>query len=187
PPIAVPFEPVTLDEADTRLSHLASAGDGHLADEPAAPKRLRGWTRWALRAGIGIGLLTSAVTQCIVNSLFQGWNWVPIAGSGIALLFLVVFCWLAASFINETWQLVPAGIVVTREWVIPAKNRVRLFTPANSFILIEPDPRKGWNAIVQSPSYRSRSRLTDLEAAALLAAWRSPLPPPTIEQLREVL
>lgn len=185
-PIEVPFEPVLLDESDPRVADLAAAGDGRIVSEPAVvPKQRSTVSRWLMRLGLGGVVFWNIVLNLSLNSGLNRRWWMWALNGGI-LLAVLVGGWVVSKVRRDAWMCVPAGIVAVRRALFSTKNRLLLFTTADSNVVVTAGPGRSWYAEAVSARGRSKAILTELELAALLAAWRSPLSPPSEEQLRSL-
>lgn len=189
-PIRVPFEPVELDEDDPRLSPLLSV-EASRGDNPAAPQapravplQSRPIRRFAARCG-RYGLIPPLVLT------FYGFLYSP------KFPFAGLFYFSCATIVVAVsvglrrwaqWLIAPGCVVLRRSALLSPARRLQRCTPADTNLHVLQLPAAaggGWLATL-GHGYLAPSRiLTPLEAAALLAAWTSPLPPPTREDLRE--
>jgi hypothetical protein len=170
-PLDYPFEPVPLraGAADEHLNSLM-VQRGVSGSAPAASPPLRRMRRrWAsvLIATVGFALAVgrppgtpTQVLACIVVAAQIGyWTW--------------------KAFLGFTWQLVPQGVFLQQRcppWsaaVLPAADCTLVLEPAAGAFRL-------WLAR-RGRSYQHQ--LSATECTALLAAWQSPVPPPSVEDV----
>ena len=185
-PITVAFEPTALNERDPALSQIAMAGDGRPTAAEPTSKPMASWKRSLLIAGIP-GVLSIALCAGLVLDAIdfgvKSHQFLMRLGLLVALQFCIA---TVAPFRADEWWIVP-GAVVTRQTILKLRTgKPQRFTPADSILFLREIPR-GWQAEFWHDDKVHVRRLTSLETSALLAAWRSPLPPPTLDQLREIL
>ncbi len=167
-PIAAPFEPRPLNDSATTRD-LA---------EPSKPARR--WLRPPVVAiGIGIAVIGGAITRDPVVLLLM---LLMIMGATPDL-------WLGLGPAKARHVLlIPGGLVIRRGSWLRTRARLTRFTPVETALVLECHHVGGrWGVFLVG-----RERVTEIhslraiECQVLLAAWRSPLPPPTEEQLAEL-
>lgn len=183
PPIAERFEPLELQEENPAIASLMESAP---LDEAHQSKRRRAAIvrRYAVRLGLPLAvvlpqLINASVQTAISGNTWMGWIWGTIIVSGLLIAYLV--WWLSGQ-----WLIVPAGVVVRRTLVGKVGESLYLYTRQDSLLVIRAEP-PGWRAEVWRGKKVHRRRLTELECDALLAAWQSPVPPPPLEQLSDLL
>ncbi|MBK8913469.1 MAG: hypothetical protein IPM64_02510 [Phycisphaerales bacterium] len=189
-PITVPFEPVPLEEEFPGLEDLLHStaeppGHGGEAAGEAPIRRPNFLRRWALRTWVGIfmlPLLINATVQIIIHK--QRWVvlavWLPILAIVILGAVVIAALW-------DRWMVVPGGVIVRRTMFGTVRLNLQLFTARDAVLVVYPHPH-GWVARLQRPNGPARTRtVTDVELQVLLAAWQSPLPSPTAEQMRSLI
>ena len=184
PPIEVPFEPLELDEANPALRTLFAAY-GEVTKTAVQMPRRRPWRRHVVRWGIPLALVGALLPQAVHltllpmgNRAVAYWLWAALAAVVVGAL---TARWLASS----QWLLVPRGLVIRRAVIGRVGVSLQLYTPADTYLSISPQQRK-WIAELWRDRCKARKQITAYEAAALLAAWQSPLPPPEEEKLGDL-
>jgi hypothetical protein len=196
-PLAVPIEPVPLNEAEAAFDHLelaaASGPDSADTARPRAPARTASpAARHILRR---VRLMGGWITVIILSAvlLHAAWNayahpqmlrrdirspWVWVAG----LAFLAAI-WLILSR-RRQWFLVAGGIIVRR----PAGYtwNIHVFDRARSDLYILRDRRRLFHLIVTDGAAFESHRITPNEVSAVLRAWCSPLTPPPPDRLSDL-
>ncbi len=181
PPLGVPIEPLELDEARAPLHELPG-----LAGEWADPEALR-TTRWK-RTFMRLGLPVLILLQLLANVAMQVvadrrdvavWLWVGVLGS---LILAAVLVW----WLSDHWLIVPSGVIIRKTLAGKVGKSLRLVTPADAVLLIRSQPQFHILELWVGRTVKKR-KATKLETLALLAAWRSPLPPPSLDRLSDWL
>jgi len=196
PPLAVPFEPIELDETHPSVPALAealtaaSSADATGGRSGAALVPARTYRRWFVRFGapaimlFNVGL--QAVIQTITQTATQGFRfWFVAMWGGIVLatvLPLVIYGWYSSA----QWFIVPGGVAVRRSFVGKLGKRLELYTPADTILQIGPD-NLAWVAVLARGKQRVTRRLTQIEATVLLGAWQSPLRTPGAGELVDLI
>ena len=191
PPLAVPFEPIELDETHPSIPALAESAAGATdgrADAALVPART--FRRWFVRFGapaiilFNVGL--QAVIQTITQTAVHGFRfWFVAMWGGILLatvLPLVIYGWYSSA----QWFIVPGGVVLRRSFAGKVGKRLELFTPADTILQIGPD-NLAWVAVLARGKQRVTRRLTQIEATALLGAWQSRLRTPEAGELVDLI
>jgi hypothetical protein len=185
-PWNMPFEPIDLDEADANLRAICDT-DPVLQVQTCRTKRVGPFhlARWGMSYLFLVTLLPLAAifSCCCFPSL------VSAGAAGWLLAFLVFACvgYVLVRRIGTAgkWLLVPGGVVVRRERIWSRRAELRLFTPADTLLLLTPEP-PGWRATLSDESRRVSRLLTRVEATALLRVWQSPCPPPPADRLADM-
>lgn len=180
PPLEVPIEPLELDEGRSALHELPGIqGDGVGAKPLRSSRARRLLVRLGLPLVIILPQLFNGITQMVFNrNVYVYWTWGLMIG---ALIVATILIW----WLSDQWLIVPGGVLIRKSFVGKVGQSLRLFTPADSLLLIRPHVQ----GVVQLELWRGgkcfRRRATPLELAALLAAWQSPLPPPSMDRLSD--
>lgn len=198
-PIDVYFEPRPLDEtADTFADFVAAidsppdAPTSQSNEHPVARAERRTFNKLNIhvrKAGGWFGL--------ILGSLFflrQAMDWIRFGRVNFMLMFWLVIMigWLlrlTGTSIRTPvqWFLVPGGIVSralprrAREWTVSLLDR------RSSVLCVYRSTKHMWIATVADHAGCWFSPCTENEATLLLRAWLSPLEPPKLEQLSDLM
>jgi hypothetical protein len=182
-PLPYPFEPLPIgggqcDDACKLLvlgqQALDQMQEAQLAAQERAHRRRQ---RLILAASVACG-------GCqVIRMLLRGlWNLRELLTGCIAIGGVLLLV-LALVYLRRAWYLVPQGAFLLRArtpWSAPSE----LFSAADCTLLIDFDPgEKGWHAYFVRRRCVLRCSLSSVECIALLAAWRSPVPPPSVEDV----
>jgi hypothetical protein len=174
-PANVPFEPLELDETHGAIQSFC---EGLAATRPhASPPRAVAWRRVLLRAGLPLAAILPIVAIQLAR-VIQERSRLAVFVALITLLPLVTAA-LLLWWTQQRWFIVPGGVLVRGPTFGAFGGNVRLYTPDGTLLVLQPHAASGWQASLCHQERRVGSRrLTPLECAALLIAWRSALPPP---------
>ncbi|MFO0972341.1 MAG: hypothetical protein U1A27_02720 [Phycisphaerae bacterium] len=185
PAINVQFEPLLLDEGDPTVRQLLDAPSA----EAAAPRgHFRPFSIFR-RVGVRYGLLAMfPFLFQLPNLLIQArrhW-WVACITLGSILLTLVI-----VALVNRPmqWFVVPGGVIVRRGRGLRGPSVLRRYTAADASLVLIGMPRiygGGWKVTLGAARGSPARLMTPLEAGVLLAAWRSPLPAPSVESVSDL-
>ena len=90
-------------------------------------------------------------------------------------------------FLTDDWYIVPGGVIVRRSLFRRVGEKLRLFTPDNTMLVIRPGPPGFFAEVWKDGLPLASRRTTLLEASALVGAWHSDLDAPPLEQLSDML
>jgi hypothetical protein len=189
-PLPHPFEPILLDERNSRtLRTLLDAED-------ALPAETSRWVRagavrgWLLKwGGVVLSLLLPAWLVAH-RGLHTTWLLVRHGLQAKALGIAGVVCVVVVLFVlfglwDREWFLIPRGLLLRSPLRLFGRSLERA-TRDDSALLIRPAPRMaGWSAYICCGRRVQAIPLTDLEAIALFAAWQSPAPAPELSALAD--
>jgi hypothetical protein len=172
------FEPIELGAGDAQLKTLSG-------DAPTRQERVHRWLLLVLAAA-GLGVLGPFFVVLLFGGAYR------IVMTIVLLLAAngaIIFVAAALTSVLETWFLLPGAVAVRRNRGRP-QDRLTLLTRYDTFALLR-HVAAGKAVILAlelwSADGRKRRRaVSDREAISFLAAWQSPLPPPTREQLAEL-
>ena len=178
PAVEVPFEPLELDESRSPLDELVP---GQKDDET---RRANAFRRGLVRVGLPLAILLPQVLnggiQLLVNpTRFTMLLWGAIWGI-LALVFLML--WWAA----DDWFIVPGGIVVRRSIWRRVGQKLDLYRPQDTTLIIRMNP-PGFAIEVWRDGFGKQRKATQLEVLAALGAWQSTQPAPSRERLSDLL
>jgi hypothetical protein len=192
-PTLVPFEAIELDETHPAIEALLSPEARGHAPLPDVPARSRYWQH-TLRAIILVAPLYAGLILLARVSTPSLWSWpdtmlfaLPGGLALVSALLLLAFPVRGRSGLRwaPRWYLVPGGVALRRRAPLPLRKRWRLYTPRDTVLTITP-LRSGWQAALDRGGVQIVHGFTSLECAALLAAWQSPLPAPSVELLQQL-
>lgn len=179
PPFEHLFEPIEFGSDDERLKTLSG-------EAPTRQERIKRAAIWAV-ATIGFLLLAA-----MVSGLWFGLSrFIATFLLGILILVavLIVLVQHLSGFVR-TWYLMPGSVAIVRR-LRPRRSRLTILTRFNAcgmlryvytgkvvMLILE---------IITLDGRREAIPVSDREAVSFLAAWRSPHPPPSREQLSELL
>ncbi len=181
PPLNKPFGPLPLDETDASLRALCS----DLAESmpnTTAPQPTSWFRRAIIRTGMpvtGVFLFGYLLIHMIGNA-----HEAPVYVFGMVLAVAVVAVLLMVAKWGE-WFLVPGGIAIRTSVPGQVLSRVKLCRPSDSVLIIRRE-EKLWRASIYRNRLLSSRPVTEFEAAALLAAWQSPLAPPDQDRITDL-
>jgi hypothetical protein len=189
-PLVVQFEPLPLDETDDTFRHLSEStrlknvASGR-RDQDAS--QILRWLRRHLELNSGRWwlkpLVFCAVMQLVIylRSGRMGYFF------GIWLL-IAAFLLIPTGFRLRSRQFlaVPGGLIVRRpKW--PGGWRGRLFTRESSVVCGYQSGLGHWSLIISDGKVVETTKGTQAEIAFALRAWYSPVAPPTLEQLSDLV
>lgn len=179
-PLAVPFEPMELDESHPGLAAICeySAYVERASGRLPRPSVARRWTiRLIIPLVTTFILMAHSVNVCLAGGL-MGAAAFAIVAIGASVGFALLSWWL-----SDRWLVIPGGVVIRRSLWGRVGASLKRCTPADTILIIRPG-NPGWLAQLWG-KWPERRRLTDVECAVLLAAWQSPIPPPALELLSD--
>jgi hypothetical protein len=180
-PIAVPFEPTALDERGGALGALCAAT---LTGAPSGRRDPvpSGVGRRIVRIGLLVATVVGAGVYVVLDAVGPAASVlgnVLLAAAGLLVALGMVIVWHLR---GGQWFIVPGGVVV-RRFSFDAFGTVKAhYTPRNS-VLIATRDIAGWNVGVHQGWHCVKRSVTDLEATALLAAWRTTTPLPPMDEV----
>ncbi len=185
-PIAVPFEPIPLDETHPVLGQLLEIEPSAQEGAQGRPRPRDPFRRFLLRIGLPGAIVVNVLVQAglqVSGGEVTPWRIGWAASAVFGILGLVwFFQWLIAA----EWLIVPGGAFMRRPRLGRHKSALTRYTPKDTLLITNRVPHgfqlEFWPL---SASKSVRHRVTDLELAALLAAWQSALTPPPLAQMRD--
>lgn len=166
-PIGIEFEPIELNQNDSRLGLITGDGPITIRRERLVPSLGRPASYSSILA-FAFASLPIAFVASAVSTL-----------ACCAIPLLTVLCsWILLRFRpRPQWFLIPGGVLV-RQWPwFGSKCRLDVLTPGDTILLIYPAV-PGWTVEAHGRK-RMRRFVTNRECVALLRAWQSLVPPPT--------
>ncbi len=193
-PIPVPFEPVTLDEADPAFHNLSSGLDasddkskgGPDSIQVRSPEQL--WFASYLKHHGGVLGLVGALIVLVLGA-FAMWK-KPILG----ITFYTMSIIIASSLLRPRpgwrqrgrWLIVPSALVYRRLGRTGSRMDVRVIPRRNSVLCVSSAAPLVWKVRFAHATGSYEITCSEAEANMLLRAWLSPLPPPTLDKLSDL-
>lgn len=179
-PIRVPFEPIVLDESDLRLVELMNETSGGSASPaPQSKRNIRRAGGWIIVAIFGfnvvIHLFRSIAMRRVTWELFY-WS----------VLFLCMYFGVGRSWMLGTFLAVPGGLVTRKLRGIRRHVSLHVYTAADSALCVYRATKNLWIISVADGENAQWTTCAPAEARFAMAAWTSPIAPPTMEQLSEL-
>lgn len=206
-PIAVPFEPCPLDEAEDALHELSTAGAdvsgttatavAHHGIDAASSRAMTRSDQRAFRRlrrnmrmkGVGWVIVGLFAFNCVIAAL-ESWRrqrvtWQLVYWPAL----LVVMLWLPAAgglIRGKQWFAVPGGVVLRKGHALARQWNVHVFDRRRSLLCVYRNFREQWGFAVADSTTAATGFGTNQEMTLLLRAWLSPLEPPPAEQLSDL-
>jgi hypothetical protein len=192
PPLAVPFEPIALDEADPKFHELETAGpisedvQDARANREASNELMRRRLRrtfvytgvWVSLAIFSFNLLLAGVKSIVERRLDH-----DVVLWGALLLLIVWQPFVLHSFKSQTLLLVPSGLVLRKARRRTTQSDVHLFTRNGSVMVLRPLHKELWTLMTFDGREFAFASVSRKEMGLLLRTWLSPLDPPSPEKL----
>ncbi len=190
PPLDQPISPLPLNEADENFRALARAWLGDSAGLPKGDSGdylARRWLRSIRMGGMGMTVLFGLFT------LGHAWDSLQTGAPTVRfLLFLVSFLvsligpMFAFSTVGEQLFVTNGGLVRRRVVRRGGGWHVEVFRREDSVLVVHPLNPQAWRMLLRNEAGSIKVLLTSTECAMMLAAWRSPLPPPEATALADL-
>lgn len=186
PGIAESFEPVRLSQGDERLQQIVAADVSHSSGDGLAPQKSRSWI--SILGIVNLVLALLLVVKIAFRVSRSGFQLESVRIELGVLGVLATSTFRLGKLNRPKWFVAPATLILLRSWRFSARSRFRVVTPDDSILLLT-QSKLGWDTRVYSQDavLLGRESLNDWEWYMLLAAWRSPLPPPTLEQIEQAM
>jgi hypothetical protein len=198
-PLDVPFEPLPLNESSMAFASLDGATWSRDAAEAVQTENSPGLfdlpPAWRRRLTLGVSwilvlLFVTNLTQSSVRAVRVGKPTLELIW-WVSLLFLTFtglgLGGLGAWRSTDQWLLVPGGLVRRSARSRSGEWAIHLYTPASSLLFICEGRRTTRRVSVADAKTSAATEVTIAEAELLLRAWLSPIPPPSIEQLSDLV
>jgi len=194
-PFELPFEAQALDEADPNFIQLESQGDVENGESsPPVTASLDDDATWrrvkrnvALRGGwVFAGIFLFA-------TLLQAWSSYRRGSIDLGLvlypgLLLLILFWTTGSWKSgRQWLALGGGLLLRKARWRDRQWRLYLFEPRHSALALYRQNKHSWILCVAQGDVFERTILTNREADFVLRAWLSPLSPPPVEKLSDLL
>lgn len=192
-PIAVPFEPVPLDqsnglfvglEANTPASDAPSVRGESWRTKTGVARRIEFFGgRW-LFVMLGVFVVLDGLVHWMQGTLLSPTFWMLLS---FLLMILVGIGGVGAWRHNKQWLLVPGGLAV-RKTARKAASKwdVRLYSRRSSVLFVRQTTKRHWLVCVAEDAASDHVVVTRAEVEMLLRAWLSPLTPPPVQQLSDL-
>jgi len=189
--LTIPFEPVPLDEADAAM-RVINSGREHNVDHTAAPHsdacsqwgRIRRNVR--LRGLLPVMLVLLGFVGQSAAAIAEGQITVSLLMAGAVVAVMVFAGTQQGWLVRRQWFVVPGGLVVRRASWRRARWTPVLFQRTDAILSVAWMSRRVWLIAVANAHDHAAFFGTACEAAFVLRAWISPLPPPSPEQLSDL-
>lgn len=191
-PLSFPIEPILLDQSMGPIEELAAARDKPLDSEspPARRGAAVGESKWGaiFRAhewSILISISGLIALYFMITS--PGRNAVeaisPLIGSAAWLTFRI-----ASRLSRCQWFAVSGGVLLRGVRGLGTRSQLHLMRREDTLILATRRWNAAfWNVTVADTTVVDLRRMTDVELTLLLRAWSSPIQPPPLELLSEMV
>jgi len=194
-PFRLIFEPQPLDETDPTFLQLeALDAIGPIDTEALRDADFKSDATWlrvkrniALRGGwIVIGFLLLYVLMLAWRSYRQGvvkWELVLFSAYLVFALSWNVGAWSW----RKQWLAVPGGLILRKAGLCDRRWRLYVFRPCDSILALYKRGRHQWVLCIACEGLLERTIVTKREADFVLRAWLSPLLPPPVEKLADLV
>jgi hypothetical protein len=194
-PFDIVFDPQSLDQTGETFRQLESTG-GDLPDGTAiaAAEAFADDSMWLkIKRNVVLrgGWIIAGVF--LINVLIYAWRSIaegrvqPNLILWIAFLSLTLFGASGAAQSRKQWFVVPGGLIVRKTGRLDRNWKVHLLEPAKSVLMVFQAGRHQWIACAADENFTDRVVVTKREADFLLRAWLSPLSPPAVEKLTDLV
>ncbi len=198
-PLAQHFEPIAIDESDAHFVEVEEGIDAAVVAPSTQPTNRQLDERDAIRkvrrnitlAGGWLMLLTFGFAAAV--QAWVSWNRGRMSfGLPVSLLWVLTALFLMGSRRGawtpyERWMLIPGGLLSLSRTPFAKKDTIHLFRREDSVLVVFHASRAMWSTFVTDESKTQTIETTAREAQLLLRAWLSPIPPPPLEQLGELI
>ncbi|MBU0718165.1 MAG: hypothetical protein KJ749_07960 [Planctomycetes bacterium] len=196
-PIPVNFEARPLDEADESVIALEEAVDDLQDSDEAEPESTATRAPLARRARRNFALGGGCLSTGIYSMMILMGLWDSTANGRIAPMLIVGIGWmmlhlfmaggLGSVFGYAQWFVVPGGVLV-RDTGRRAKDVcLHVYDRRESALIVHRMRAGSCAVLVADADSHHRTTITRHEATLLLRAWLSPVPPPPVEQLTDLM
>lgn len=194
-PFRLLFEPQPLDETDPTFLQLealdATDPTGTETPQDADFNSDTTWLRVkrnvVLRGGwIMMGFLLLYVLLLAWRSYRQGevrWELVLLCAYLVFALSWNVGAWSW----RKQWLAVPGGLILRKAGLCDRRWRLFVFRPGDSILALYKRSRRQWILCIAREGLLERTVVTKREADFVLRAWLSPLSPPAVEKLTDLV
>jgi hypothetical protein len=136
-----------------------------------------GWVSFALFGFWFIRAATEAFERRTITPWFA--LYVLALAAGLLALFKT------SDMAPRQWLIVPGGLLRRTPRRGSTSSQLHIFTRAKSLLCLYQRGRKSWIVCVADGRECDTTVVTTLEMEMLLAAWFSPLPPPSVDRLAD--
>ncbi len=194
-PFDIVFDPQSLDQTGECFRQLEEMGDEPPDDAVKVPAEGSAddstWLKVKRNVILRGGWIIAAVF--LFNVLLHAWLSImegrirPNLILWIAFLSLTLFGASGATQSRKQWFVVPGGLIVRKAGRRDRRWKVQLLEPASSVLMVFQAGRHQWIACAANEDFTDRVVMTKREADFLLRAWLSPLTPPPVEKLTDLV
>jgi hypothetical protein len=195
-PINEPFEPKMLDETDSAFRELRAAylSQVKAAEADDAEGQFAGISLWKtlrrnliVRSGGWLGLAGFGFYfgRETVDAL-QRRTFRPLMAIQTLVLLLVLIDFFSTTAMSrKQWSIVPGGLMLRTARLRHATSRLHVFGRAESLLCLYQMGRRSWILCVADGDESDCAVVTTRETELLVAAWLSPVAPPSVERLAD--
>lgn len=197
-PFNVTFEPLLLDEADETIRELDNTLNIYTPDTDSAlpivenyssgmiSPQLRRNIKIAGGKGMFIFILMMTLLM-IVGAFITGQTFFLATIMIICLLMIIFGVRIGSTMGRRQWFIVPGGLIVREGKFFSQDCKLHLFDRSTSVLIVNKISKHQWSLYAAKKGSFQRAVVTRKESEILLRAWLSPLPPPPIEQLSDLM
>jgi hypothetical protein len=188
-PLSVPIEPQPLNEATSAMIIDRSQGTDAMPANPAdAGLKRHIHPNVILRGGYAIMILFLIYWAMAALESWQQGRLKPALFAWTAGLLILLFLPINARLIGGVqWLVVPGGVLVRRAGWREGGWKLRLFRPDRSVLCAARHRKRRWGVDISDAERCESTVATQAEVEFLLSAWLSPLPPPPLERLSDLV
>ncbi len=172
-PLTIPFEPILFESGQSLLTGLREARLLRQKRPPAPEARPRG------------GRISKAIRRTLEAVLIVFAIPVVLAIVGVLLIVIGPILWMVSLFVRTEWFLTPGAAIRRRILLWSSRPRLLLFTPASHILGLRHESHL-WRAEFWLEG-RCAAAVSGVDPESLLAAWQSPLAPPRVNELEDLI
>ena len=194
-PFRLLFEPQPLDESDPTFLQLeALEATDPSGTAPPREARFNSDATWlrvkrniALRGG---WFMTGIVALYLLLHAWRSYRQGAVGPNVVlwsAFLVLMLFGNVGAWSWRKQWLAVPGGLILRKAGLRDRRWRLFVFRPCDSVLALYKRSRHQWVLCIAREGMLERTVVTKREADFVLRAWLSPLSPPPVEKLTDLV
>lgn len=197
-PFKVTFEPLLLDESDVTIRELENTlNTDDPSDESVLPAEKNLVTgiipnnlsrNIKITGGWGVFILLVICALSMITLSFVTGQGVFIASIiPICLIMIVSGVRVGTTLGRRKWLIVPGGLIVREGKFFSQDCQLHLFDRRTSVLIVHRIDKHKWALFAATTKTFQFAVVTRKESELLLRAWLSPIPPPPIEQLSDLM